>query len=245
MKDHLPPLIIVGSFPDRFNLSDLLQSNPIQKNCSLTKEKYAGLDRHEIIMDGMAFELKQFNEAETENILQQNSGATLFGSAAIQGSMGIGLWLGEHLKSGRHLPSINRALLGIAKILGQAVSATHICWRPARHSIDFGHFEEAVDDYLAGGPTPVLIQIAITKNQNNALQTHGLNYFSNQEITLAETSNMSESEAIKRLVRISHDIAINGKIDNALEVDGLNKGEKITFRPSQNLSELTVQISAG
>lgn len=244
MKDHLPPLLIVGSFPDTFNLPDLLQSSLVRKNISLTKTKYADLDRHKIITDGMVFELDLFSEEETGNILKQNCGATLFGSAAEQGSAGIGLWLGDHLENGRHLPSINRTLLKVAQILGQAVSATHICWLPARQSIDFAHFEEAVADYLAGGPTPILIQIAITKNPNNRLQTRGLSYFSNQEITLAETPNLSESEALKRLVRISHDIAINGKIDNVLEVDGLDKGEKITFKPSRNASELAVEISA-
>jgi hypothetical protein len=245
MKDHLPPLIIVGSFPDTFSLSDLLQSSLVEKNICQTKEKYPDLDRHKIITDGMVFELDLFSEEETENILNQNCGATLFGTAAEKGSAGIGLWLGEHLENGRHLPSINRALLKVAKILGQAVSATHICWHPARQSIDFGHFEEAVDDYLAGGPTPILIQIAITKNTDSALQTQGLSYFSNQEITLAETPNLSESEALKRLVRISHDIAINGKIDNVLEVDGLDKGERITFKPSRDSSELAIKISAG
>ncbi|MEP2988795.1 MAG: hypothetical protein ABJL11_03710 [Parasphingorhabdus sp.] len=207
------------------------------------REKYVGFDQYEIISDGMTFDLKLFSEAETQNMLQQNSVTTLFNSAAKHNSKSIGIWLGDHLKSGKHLPSINRALIRIAKLLGQSVSATHLGWLPAQQSIDFEHFEESADDYLTGGPTPILFQIAIIKSGDRTMKTRGLSYFSDQEVTLRTAPNMNESEAIKRLVRICHDITINGKIEQKIVVDGLVEGEKITLEPTSNLTNVTVSIS--
>ncbi len=243
MTGNTPPLLVIGFYPDSFELSTLLQSDPIRSELSFNTEKYAGFDRHEIIADGMAFELQLFSEAETQNMLQQNSVTTLFSSAAKPNARSIGVWLGEHLISGKHLPSINRTLIRVAKLLGQSVSATHLGWLPAQQSIDFEHFEEAADDYLTGGPTPILFQIAITKSSDRIIETHGLSYFSDQEITLTIAPKMNESEAIKRLVRICHDITINGKIEQQIVVDGLVEGEKITLKPSSNLTSVAVSIS--
>lgn len=243
MTGHLPPLLIIGSYPKDFDLQSLLLTDSIQKFISLNEDKYTDLDRYEIIADGMTFELELFSETETATTLKQNCTTTLFSSAANPNSQSIGVWLGENLQSGKHLPSVNRSLLGIAKLLGREASATHVCWLPAQHSLDFRHFEEAVEDYLAEGPTPILFQIAISKNEKGLLKTLGLSYFSGQEITLNQPISMSDSETIKRLVRVAHDIAVNGKIDNAIVTEGLDEGEKITFKPSHDLSNLSVEIT--
>ncbi|GAB5488687.1 MAG: hypothetical protein Pars2KO_22570 [Parasphingorhabdus sp.] len=243
MTRHSPPLLIIGAFTETFNFLDLLQTDTIQSHILLTKGKYADLDKAEIVFDGMAFELEFFNQTETDRLLQENTLSTLFSSPAAPNSMSIGIGLSEHIENGKHLPSINQALLKVAQLLGKQSSASHIGWLPARQSIDFGHFSEAVDDYLSGGPTPVLIQIAITKDEENILQTQGLSYFANQEVTLTTPFGMSDSEAIKRLVRISHDIAVNGKIESKLETKGLAEDELLSFIPSADKSKLAVTIN--
>ncbi len=243
MINDLPPLLITGHFPGSFDLQKLLQKDSVRSVAILNEGKYPGLNQFEVIANGIAFELQLFDEVETKNVLQENCTETLFGSAPKPGTKSIAVSLSDNLISGRHLPTINRALLAIAKLLGREVSASHISWLPAQQSIAFEHFEEAVDDYLAGGPVPVLIQIAIIKSPDGNLQTWGLKYFSDQEIILQPAPDMNDSEAIKRLVRISHDIAVNGRIDNELEADGIAKGERISYKPSSNFTELAVKIA--
>lgn len=242
MTSHLPPLLIIGSYSDSFDLHSLLRSDEIPSNIILNEDKYTGFDRFEIISEGMAFELELFSQNETSGLLRQNCVSTLFSSPAEPDAKSIGLWLSENIKSGRHLTTINRVLLRIARQLGELVAASHIGWLPAQHSIDFDHFKEAVDDYLDDGPTPVLIQIAINKKEGNVLETKGLSYFANQEISLLIPPRLGESESIKRLVRICHDVSINGKIDGKLETAGVFENERIIFEPSADLSQLAVTI---
>lgn len=244
MAGNPPSLMIIGHFPDSFDLSMVLQSVSAGSDLFFNEEKYAGFDRYEISVNGMVFELQQFGISETQNLLRQCNVTSIFGSPANCRSKSIGVWLGDHLKSGKHMPTINRTLLRVGKLVGQAVSATHVGWLPAHQSIDFEHFEETVDDYLSGGPTPVLLQIAIAKSDDKKFKTVGLSYFANQEVALVPPPGMIESEAIKRLVRICHDIAVNGQIEQELEIDGLSEGERITFKPSPNRSSLAVTISS-
>lgn len=237
-------LVIIGHFPDSFELSAVLKSVSASSDIYFNEKKYAGFDRYEISVNGMAFELQQFGMFETQKLLKQSIVSSIFGSPADCQSKSIGVWLGDHLKSGKHMPTINRALLNVGKLVGQAVSATHIGWLPAHQSIDFEHFAVSVDDYLDGGPTPILLQIAIKKSDDQELRTLGLNYFANQEVVLVPAPGMIESEAIKRLVRICHDIAVNGRIETELETDGLHEGEKICFKPNADRSNLAITISS-
>lgn len=244
MTDHRPPLLIIGSDLDSIDLPNFFQSNhQIQTEFSLTENKYQNLKRIEIVYGGMTFEVEQFNKNQTQQILGKYCTNTLFSAPAEKGVESIGLWPSNHLASGKHLRSINSALLNIAKMLGQNLSVSQIGWLPANHCLEFGHFVEAVDDYLSGGPTPILLQIAIAKKKDKTLETQGLSYFANQEIRLSYPLEMSESDAIKRLVRVCHDIAVNGNINKEFSTDGLVQGEKLNFKPSSDLTLLAVNIT--
>jgi len=242
MQGELPPLMIIAPYSDSFDLKMFLQSKRVQKHGNRLGGKFPSLNKFEIIADGLSYIVQLFDIDETNGILESSCSTTLFSANPKEESISLGISLGEHIEDGKHLPTINRALLNLAKCLGEELGATYIAWIPAEHSIDFEHFREAVADYLAGGPTPVLVQIAIISNENEILRTRGLTYFSAQEIELEFPTNMSDGEAIKRLVRICHDISVNGKIDNKIESEGLDTNERIFFEPSHDLKNLSVKI---
>ena len=92
-------------------------------------------------------------------------------------------------------------------------------------------------------PIPALVQIGIAETESGMFETTGLDYFAGQEVRLNAPTGYAANEAVKRLVRIAHDIASNGKIDNEIETSGLVAGESLLFRPSEDHRYLDVSIS--
>lgn len=239
----MSPLLIITLLPKSFGLEDLEQSSAVSNIALINRDSFEGIDQVEALVDGMAFIIKVNNTDDTANLVKENCRTTIFGESVGVGKSSIEISPGPHLQSGKHIPAVNKALLQLANVVGEELSASHILWLPAQQSIGFDHFSEAVRGYLDGGPTPILVQIAIEKSEDRCFHTRGLDYFSDQEISMNAPEAMSDSDAIKRLVRISHDIAVNGKVDNRLVANGLEKGERISYRPSPNLKELKVEIA--
>ena len=73
-------------------------------------------------------------------------------------------------------------------------------------------------------------------------ETTGLDYFTSQEIRLETPVDFPANEAVKRLVRIAHDIATNGKVDSKIEIPAMARSEKLLFRPSEDGRYLNVSI---
>lgn len=178
------------------------------------------------------------NKNDTINIVRQVCDNSIFGDTIANNPISIGTLFGKHLKSGKHNTTVNKALLRLTQAIGETVSATHITWLPAQQTTGFGHFSDAVIDYVEGSPIPILVQIAISREENGHFQTRGPNYFAGQEIALVAPTNMADNDAIKHLVRIIHDISVNGRIDNKLDVGEFEQGEVISYHSSPNFSNL-------
>ena len=155
----------------------------------------------------------------------------------------ISLSLGENVGNAKHLPAINKAILKLGRLIGDAVGSTSVVWNPADIIIGFDFFRENTQQYLDGGPFPVLIQVRIDERANGQTNTVGLDYFAGQEIRLEAPDTYTSGDIGKRIVRIVHDIATNGKIDTHITTAGLTHGETISFQPSDDLSILNVVIS--
>lgn len=150
---------------------------------------------------------------------------------------------GDHVGAGSMSPVVVAHLLELSERLGTMLDAAAVLWKPANIVSGFSYFSETVGQYRAGGPFPVLALVDFSITGSNHLVSHGLSWFSGQELQV-EPGDLSATELMRRAVRIAHDIAVNGAIETAMEIEGLTEFERIILSPSQSNRELGVLISS-
>ena len=143
---------------------------------------------------------------------------------------GIDIGLGEHVVGGERVPAIMQALLGLAQKLGSALNAQGLVWHPANIVSGFSYFSEVISDYLAGGAFPVLALVNFKADSDRVISSTGLAYLSGQELEVANSA-MDQAEMMRRVVRVVHDIAVNGPVTEAVKLDGIESGEVLELLP--------------
>ncbi|MEP3191680.1 MAG: hypothetical protein ABJO44_17015 [Parasphingorhabdus sp.] len=238
-------MLIMVPTADTFRLSDLILSDEIAKSVTLNASKYPDLNVVEAVLGGMSFTLTYHRPDDAFQHFPNNQLDHIFCNAPEHPMPAIGISLSDHIANAKHDSTVNRNFLKLGRLLGEALHATSVIWQPAKLHIGFEYFTEATNQYSDGGPFPVLVQIAISESSEGAFQTFGLSYFSEQEIKLSTPADYPSDQVIKRLVRIAHDIATNGKIDTATEAEGFVSGETLSFTPNADQSVVNVTIAAG
>jgi hypothetical protein len=152
---------------------------------------------------------------------------------------GLDISLGSHVAGGERVPAIVQALFATARKIGGVCAAVALVWRPASIVSGFEYFEEAVADYLAGGAFPVLAMVDFKSEPNRVIATTGLAILSGQELRI-ECGAMTESEMMRRVVRVVHDIATNGPVLEDVIMDGLEPAEKLKLGPVSGIALLTM-----
>jgi hypothetical protein len=142
----------------------------------------------------------------------------------------IHISLGDHVAGGERVPAIIQALLGVAKKLGTSLGATVTIWHPANIMSGFAYFSEVVADYLGGGAFPVLALVSFKGGDDGLITSNGLALLSGQEL-LADAGEMDQSEIMRRVVRVVHDIATNGPVRNAVTLAGIEPDEIVELQP--------------
>ncbi|WP_108810237.1 hypothetical protein [Sphingorhabdus sp. Alg231-15] len=238
------PLLILADLPPSFRLTDLKLSEEASQIISLSRFRHQDLDGWAAIIAGMTFTILLQSADEVAQTIAITDCDHIFCKSPDTVLSGVAIALGEHIGSAKHDETVNRALLQLARHVGQSVDASSVIWRPAGLNIGFEYFAGATDHYAAGGPFPVLAQIAISKTRDHIFQTSGLSYFSDQEIRLSAPADLASNEVVRRLVRLAHDIAIDGKIEQPVETDGLVAGERLSFTPSDDGQIVDIAIVA-
>lgn len=244
MVQQNPPLLILVPIPDSFRLSDLILPDELVNRVAFNYSKYPDLDIMEAVVGGMSFNLTHHLAQDVSQYFSANKLNHIFCNAPEHPMSAIGIALSDHIANAKHDSTINRAFLELARIIGEALDAASVIWQPAKLHIGFEYFAEASNQYITGGPFPVLIQIAISESPDGIFQTFGLSYFSGQEMRLSAPSHYQPNQVIKRLVRIAHDIATNGKIDAPTEAQGFTPGEKLSLAPNSDFSVVDIKIVA-
>jgi len=238
------PLLILADIPQPFSLTDLALSDLASDIIDLTPSQYQNLDRLRAMIGGMTFDLVRHSVQETEQSLAANGLEHIFCERPVKQLSGISIAISENIAVGKGNETINRTLLQLARHIGQSIKADSIIWQPAQLHIGFDYFVGAIEHYIAGGPFPVLVQIAISATPEGEMQTRGLSYFAGQEIRMSAPTNYAANEVVKRLVRIAHDIATNGRIEEESEQDGFIPGETLTIIPDEDGQSVEIAITA-
>ncbi len=124
----------------------------------------------------------------------------------------ISLRLGAAVASGQHVPAVIKTLLLLGESLGTELGAKAAFWQPASVVSGFSYYAETVRQYDSGAAFPCLVSIAFDTSTDESIRTKGLEWLVGQEL-LFEREGMPVNEAMNHVVRIVHDMAVNGRTD--------------------------------
>ena len=237
-----PLLLIIAPIADGSDWQDLLRSKAASEQISINSAKFDQLEMLEVIVDGMPFLLSRFTASETRQRCETGRFERLFTDLPTANDSAIGIAPRDILSNAMHLPAINQRILMLGKWIGKSLAATSAAWVPSSRLTGFSYFAETVSEYLAGGPLPILFQIAFSDSGKGDFETRGLHYFSGQEIRLSAPADYSVSDIATRMVRIIDDIASHGKIDVPSQARGMIAGEILIFSPSNDHARLDITI---
>jgi hypothetical protein len=162
---------------------------------------------------------------------------------ALIGSV-ISIELGDHLVGGEKMPAIVKSMLSAAVEIGQITNACAVMWVPAKTISGFEYFSRVIAEYNHSGIFPVLAMVNFKKESDGSICSTGLDWLADQELMVAP-SMLPDSELMRRIVRVAHDLAVSGAIINDIELAGIEVDERIILRPQMAERILKMQTASG
>ena len=241
----------MNSFEDTAPLTLLtnLEASKLAENLRLLMATTGEMKLTQIgAVSGSTFEVAYCGVTFLISISQENGNLSglkeifcSFDSLQIQS--GVNIALGAHVAGGERVPAIVRTFLDMAQKLGALCKAVATVWRPAAIVSGFEYFEQAVSGYLTGGAFPVLAMVNFKSGTEGVITTNGLATLSGQELQI-ECGTMDEADMMQRVMRVAHDLAVNGPVNEHLSLDGMDVGEKLKLEPSSGAGLLKVTIES-
>ena len=131
-------------------------------------------------------------------------------------------------------PTRMREFFKMMVLLIDLFEASHIFWSPARLWSDAPQFRESIAEMLASGMPPVLHLVAFRRKEigeGASIGTRGLALFAGQELEAQIPGGWTVAEMVKRLSRLALDMMLNGPVQHARTMRGLEAGEWIEILP--------------
>jgi hypothetical protein len=152
--------------------------------------------------------------------------------------------LGAAVASGRTVPAIVQAMLELGDVLGRNLDIKAVFWSPAAVVSGYDYFAEAVAQYAEGAAFPALLCVGFDMSTNAIVQTTGLAWLCDQELTFAH-GQLPAHEAMRYVVRLVHDLTTQGAYDRALELPGLHADEVVVVTPSPDQGTVNARLVTG
>ena len=152
--------------------------------------------------------------------------------------------LGAAVASGRTVPAIVQAMLELGDVLGRNLSIKAVFWSPAAVVSGYDYYAEAVAQYAEGAAFPALLCVGFDMSPNGIVQTTGLAWLCDQELTFAH-GQLPAHEAMRYVVRLVHDLTTQGAYDRALELPGLHADEVVVVTPSPDQGTVNACLVTG
>ncbi|MEY3877309.1 MAG: hypothetical protein RLZZ191_992 [Pseudomonadota bacterium] len=152
--------------------------------------------------------------------------------------------LGPAVASGRIIPAIVQVLLELGEVLGRNLGIKTVFWSPAAVVSGYDYFAEAVAQYAEGAAFPALLCVGFDMSTNAIVQTTGLAWLCDQELTFAH-GQLPAHEAMRYVVRLVHDLTTQGAYDRALELPGLHADEVVVVTPSPDQGTVNARLVTG
>lgn len=140
---------------------------------------------------------------------------------------------GTHVAGGGAMLPVVRTMAGIAIGLATALAVKAVCWRPIDSWMEPGYFTRLVANWLDGGAFPALGLTAVRPHRQGGVLSHGLSFFTGQEVQVEAAAGEPGGETTKRAVRAIDQIIRDGPVTELLEMQGPS-GEMMLAEPSHD-----------
>mgnify|MGYP001201403963 FL=1 len=128
------------------------------------------------------------------------AGAGIDDAIAQDGTRALSLRVGPHIAAGRRTLSVLREWFDLAQGIAANLGAEGICWVPGGVAIGMDGLARHLDSWEARGDVPVSLLASFRPTIDGALQSHGLHYFTGQELRIEPPLVQGEGNALARLL---------------------------------------------
>ncbi|MGL5839408.1 MAG: hypothetical protein ACRCY3_12990 [Sphingorhabdus sp.] len=157
----------------------------------------------------------------------------------------IMLEFSHHLADGIRVSALAKGYLKFSAHLAELLHADAIVSSNGRVISDKEYFVEAVRNYTENGPFPALALIGFDQSEPVlCVKTRGLSIFTGQEI-LFDGGGLSETAIMQRMVRLVHDLCVNGPVLTDQTVADLEAGQNLSLIPDPENNLLKISLHFG
>ena len=214
----------------------------VARDCNMSVDPLGQAEKSKttILCDGLTFlcdwSVGQPNVASSKKIF------STIGEEMVHSAMGLALH--PHIGLGLRIPEIAKAFLSLGASLARQLGATCVFWRPAALQTGPDYFVEVVDSYLSGGVFPVLPIVDFEfDDEERVLRSNGLDLFCGQEFEI-QSDQMERPEIIRRAIRLAHDLATNGAVEDEQDVPDIDPDNVIHLSPTNRGNLLICRIKS-
>lgn len=112
----------------------------------------------------------------------------------------VSLRLGPHIAAGRRSVAILREWFALAAGLAESFGGTGLCWVPGAVAISLANLKHNLAAWDARCEVPVNLLASFRRTLDGAVQSHGLGYFTGQELRIESPLVGGSEEALARLL---------------------------------------------
>lgn len=146
---------------------------------------------------------------------------------------GVNVCVGQHLSGGDNLLPVVRAHVEVGRALMGLPGVRAAVWCPADIAMSPAHFERVVSGWLNGGPFPALGLTALVRDADGGLRSHGLTFFTGQEVRIEPIPGENSARLGKIIVRLIHRLVEGGSIHAPSQITGPD-GDVLFVEPANN-----------
>ncbi|MDE1915996.1 MAG: hypothetical protein KGJ57_08030 [Sphingomonadales bacterium] len=193
----------------------------------------------ELLCRGLTFDLAGLAPGQGEPWPEVAYDYDLPGACDVMQGEVLTLTVGQHLAGGGHLLPVVRAQMEVALGLLALPGLRAVVWQPAAIAMSAGHFSRVLSPWLNGGPFPALGLTYLTRSADGTMVSHGLSFFTGQELSLAPMPGRADADLGKLAVRLIHKLVDSAPIETPCDIIGPD-GEVLFIEPVENGHRLRV-----
>lgn len=181
----------------------------------------------ELLVMGMAIDCRALAGAPPPPV---PSPGALLGLPAAPAGEAITLEPGPHLAEAAALLPVVRATVMLALDLAQLPGLLAVCWNPAQCWMAPDWFRKVAEDWLGGGPFPALGLTSLHRQDDGAMTSTGLAFFTGQELLIPSAPGLSAPDQARIAVRLINALVERDALDEPVELTGPG-GEALGLTP--------------
>ncbi|WP_156839440.1 hypothetical protein [Novosphingobium aquimarinum] len=126
---------------------------------------------------------------------------------------------GPHLASAGGMPSVVRAMCGIAASVIGPLAVQAVGYGPAQTLMEPGYFMRVSETWLKGGPFPALGLTALLPNDDGSVRSQGLAHFLGQELQVQPASGDAPATTLRTAIRLVDHLMRSGVPNDPIRIE--------------------------